>query len=312
MVALAIVGRVGARLEQHPRQLGVAGDPGGAVQRDLEPVAVVDERGVRIGAGGEQAPHDLADPRRPLRIAAQQPRETGVQDRLPAVRAGRLARPRPAAPPAGARPRRPRRWRTRTRGRGGRAPGSASSSARARRRSADVTDAISAAARSAASRVSASTWNFSRGHERNPYSRAIASCASAIDGNSPALRRRLASSRRWRRSGRAAEDETTRLGHVSSSRSPAGPHAGPGVTSVTGASASHHSWACGPFRGPGASCTHPVTIPDRRATERVRGRSRPVAANVALGAPDRPDCRVGWHTRGERDARWAARDGVPR
>ena len=39
VVALAIVGRVGTRLEQHPRQLGVAGDPGGAVQRDLEPLA---------------------------------------------------------------------------------------------------------------------------------------------------------------------------------------------------------------------------------------------------------------------------------
>ena len=34
---VAIVGRVGARVEQHPRQLGVAGDPGGAVERDLEP-----------------------------------------------------------------------------------------------------------------------------------------------------------------------------------------------------------------------------------------------------------------------------------
>ena len=36
----AVVGRVGAGLEQHPRQLGVAGDPGGAVQGDLEPVAL--------------------------------------------------------------------------------------------------------------------------------------------------------------------------------------------------------------------------------------------------------------------------------
>ena len=101
VVAVALVGRVGARLEQHPRQLGVAGDPGRAVQGDLEPVAVVNERRVRIGAGGEQPAHDLADPRRPLRVAAQQPREAGVEDRLPAVRAGRLAhRGRPGRQPA--------------------------------------------------------------------------------------------------------------------------------------------------------------------------------------------------------------------
>ena len=60
----AVICRVGAGLEQHPRQLGVAGDPGGAVQGDLEPVAL-DERGVRVRAGGEQATHDLADAGRP-------------------------------------------------------------------------------------------------------------------------------------------------------------------------------------------------------------------------------------------------------
>ena len=51
----------------------------------------MDERGVRIRAGGQQAPHDLADPGAPARVAAQQSREAGVEDRLPAVRAGRLA-----------------------------------------------------------------------------------------------------------------------------------------------------------------------------------------------------------------------------
>ena len=97
---VAIVGRIGARLEQHSRQLGVAGDPGGAVQRDLEPLAV-DVRRVRIRPGREQVAHDLADPRRPLRVAAEQAREAGVQNRLPAVRAGRLAhRGRPRRQPA--------------------------------------------------------------------------------------------------------------------------------------------------------------------------------------------------------------------
>jgi len=55
VVALALVGRIRARLEQHPRQLDVAGDARCAVQGDLEPLAVVNERGVRVGTGREPA-----------------------------------------------------------------------------------------------------------------------------------------------------------------------------------------------------------------------------------------------------------------
>jgi len=53
VVAVAVIGRVRARLEQHPRQLRVAGDPGRPVQRDLQPLAVIDERGIRVRTGGE-------------------------------------------------------------------------------------------------------------------------------------------------------------------------------------------------------------------------------------------------------------------
>ena len=154
----------------------------------------------------------------------------------------------------------------RTRGRGGRAPD--------RRRAAPARAAgrrtwPSRSARrreSEASSVTASTWNFSRGHERNPYSRASASCASAIDGNSPALRRRLASSRRWRRSGRDGRERGSDMSAPLGLRRVRTPGRESRPSPV--ASHSHHSWACGPFRGPGASCTHPVTIPKRRATER--------------------------------------------
>ena len=138
--------------------------------------------------------------------------------------------------------------------------GSASSSARARRRSSDIAESISAAARAEASSVTASTWNFSRGHERNPYSRASASCASAIDGNSPALRRRLASSRRWRRSGRDGRERGSDMSAPLGLRLVRTPGRESRPSPV--ASHSHHSWACGPFRGPGASCTHSVTIPN--------------------------------------------------
>ena len=92
--AVALVGRVRARVQQHARQLWVAGDPSGAVERDLQPIAGLDERRVRVGSSGEQAAHHLADRRCAVRVAAQQPGEAGVQDRRPSVRACRLAHQR--------------------------------------------------------------------------------------------------------------------------------------------------------------------------------------------------------------------------
>ena len=130
-----------------------------------------------------------------------------------------------------------------------------------------MTDAISAAARSEASSVSASTWNFSRGQDRNPYSRATASCASASDGNSPALRRRFASratAQIWTRG------KGTRLGHVNSFRSRRVRTPGRKSRPTPATINDRTQVGLGPFRGPDAPCT-----PRRRYHPEARELTRP-------------------------------------
>ena len=92
-VAVPLVGRVGARLEQYPREFRVAGDPGGAVEGDLEPLLVVDEVRVRISPGLEQQsrrPPGSPWPVRGRRAAAAKSRHRAAA----ATRTGRSAHSR--------------------------------------------------------------------------------------------------------------------------------------------------------------------------------------------------------------------------
>lgn len=82
----ALVG-IGARLEQHPGQLGIVEDAGDAVDR--RGLLAITGDGVRIRTRGEQPADDLADPRRPFRFGPQQSGEGGVEDRRDTVRSGR-------------------------------------------------------------------------------------------------------------------------------------------------------------------------------------------------------------------------------
>ena len=84
--------------------------------------------------------------------------------------------------------------------------GSATRSASASRGSDEHADRTNASARSAVVSRSRSIWAVRRGQLVNPCSRAIANCASWSRPNSPAASRRLASSLRNRRSGRAGSE----------------------------------------------------------------------------------------------------------
>src|SRR5690242_330842 len=57
-----------------------------------------------------------------------------------------------------------------------------------------------------------------------------------------------------------ARRQRTRLGHVSSSRSPTGPHAGPGVTSITGDTTTHSQLGLRPFPRTGCVLHAPQTV----------------------------------------------------
>ena len=80
--------RVRARRQQQRRELCVARDARGAVQRALHPIAAHEPR-VRVSPGIEQHVHDLSQRGRTRRVTPSQPREARVEDGCAPERAGR-------------------------------------------------------------------------------------------------------------------------------------------------------------------------------------------------------------------------------